>query len=272
MSLGFGLRFLLYPKICLGSTGNGLVGAGVLDQAGEVGCQGGLGGLEVGTRVAEEGLHAGDGAAGEAAGDDEVEVGEVGGDVESQAVGGDPLADADAHGGDLGGLGRARTCARALFLTWNPDACGFGVALALDAIGGEGVDDGLFQQSHVVVEAEGFAGVGVGESLEVEDGVGDDLAGAVVGDVAAAVGLVESDAQGSEALGIGQDVVGGTLAAGDGDDGWVLDEVDGAEVALGVASCLDELILAGPLDGEGVLIAHAAEIGGFQPRRMLAHG
>lgn len=189
-------------------------------------------------------------------------MGEVGGGVEGQAVGGDPLADADAHGGDLGGLALAGR---------DPDAGGFGVSLALDAVVGEGVDDGLLEEPHVAVEAEGFAGVGVGESLEVDDGVGDDLSGAVVGDVAAAVGLVEFDTQGGEALGIGQDVVGGTLAAGDGDDGWVLDEVDGAEVALGVASCLDELILAGPLDGEGVLIAHAAEIGGFQPRRMLVH-
>lgn len=211
------------------------------------------GGLEAGAGVAQDGLHAGDGAIGEAAGDDEAEVGEVGGDVEGQAVGGDPLADADAHGGDLGG----RTIGGR-----DPDAGGFGVALAGDAVGGEGVDDGLLEESHVAVEAQGLAGVWVDESCEVEDGVGDDLAGAVVGDVAASVGLVELDTEGGEALGVGEDVIRGTLAAGDGDDGRVLDEVDGAQVAGGIAPGFDELGLAGALDCEGVLVGHAAQVDG----------
>lgn len=208
-------------------------------------------------------MHAGDGAASQAAGDDELEVGEVGGDVEGEAVGGDPLADADAHGGDLGG--------RAIG-GFDPDASGFGVAVALDAVGVEGVDDGLFEEAHVAVEAKGLAGVCVGEAFEVEDGVGDDLARAVVGDVAAAVGLVELDALGGEAVGVGEDVACGPLAAGDGDDGRVLDEVDGAQVARGVAPGFDELGLAGALDGEGFLIGHAAQVDGVQAWGMLAHG
>lgn len=227
---------------------------GVLgDQASEIGGQGGLGVLKAGAGVAQDGFHAGDGAASQAAGDDELEVGEVGGDVEGQAVGGDPLADADAHGGDLGG----RTIGGR-----DPDAGGFGIAVAGDAVGGEGVDDGLLEEAHVAVEAQGLAGIRVGEAFEVEDGVGDDLAGAVVGDVAAAVGLVEFNAQGGKAVGVGQDVACGPFSAGDGDDWGVLDEVDGAEVAGGIASGLDEFGLAGVLDAQGFLVGHAAQVDG----------
>lgn len=227
---------------------------GVLgDQAREVDGERCLDRVDAGAGGTQQGLHARHGPAGEAAGDDEAEVGEVGGDVEGQAVGGDPLADADAHGGDLGG----RTIGG-----YDPDAGGFGIAVAGDAVGGEGVDDGLFEESHVAVEAEGLAGIRVGEAFEVEDGVGDDLAWAVVGDVAAAVGFVEFNAQGGKAVGVGQDVACGPFSAGDGDDWGVLDEVDGAEVAGGVAPGVDEFGLAGVLDAQGFLVGHAAQVDG----------
>src|SRR5438445_756811 len=86
------------------------------------------------------------------------------------------------------------------------------VPLAHDAEPGERVDHGLLEQAHVVVQAEA---VGV----EVEDRVDDQLAGAVVGDVAAAVGFGEVDAGGLELRGGGEEVLGRAGAAGDGDDG-----------------------------------------------------
>ena len=66
------------------------------------------------------------------------------------------------------------------------------------------------------------------EEVEVEDGVGDELAGAVVGDVPAAVGLVDLDAGCGERAGGGDQVLGGVGSRGDGDDGGVLDEEDDA--------------------------------------------
>lgn len=148
--------------------------------------------------------HAGHCPTREAAGDDEVEVGEVGVNVEGEAVHGDPAADADAHGGDLGGgkgnretgIGNRRRKGRregALHACRLPfAACPFGdpharrpgFAAAFDAAGCQSPDDRFFEQPHVVVEAEV-------EAVEVEDGVDHELAGAVVGDVAAPVGLFD---------------------------------------------------------------------------------
>ena len=149
-----------------------------------------------------------DGAAGEAAGDDEVEVVEVWVDVEREAVHGDPAAYADAHCRDFGEFGGVVGGEEGS--GGDPDAGGGGWGWVAE--GGEtevraGVDDGLLEEPHVVVDAEV-------EGVEVEDWVADDLAGAVVGDVAAAVGFAEFDAVLGEELWAGEDVAGGRSAAG----------------------------------------------------------
>jgi hypothetical protein len=85
----------------------------------------------------------------------------------------------------------------------DPDAgggFGGGVALGVDAEGGEGLDDDFFEEAHVAVEVKV---VGV----EGNDGVGDELAGAVEGDVAAAVGFDDFDAAGGEEGGGGEEVL-----------------------------------------------------------------
>lgn len=138
----------------------------------------------------QEFVHTGNLAAGEAAGDDEVEVLEVDGDVEGQAVGGDPPAYANAQGGDLGG---------GLIGAWYPDACGTLFALGGDVEVFECVDDGLLEQAHVVVQSEV-------EGVKVDDGVEDDLARAVVGDVPAAVGGLNVDAEVGEGFARGEQV------------------------------------------------------------------
>lgn len=92
----------------------------------------------------------------------------------------------------------------------------------MDVKCGEGVDDHGFEQSHVIVKTE-FG------TVEVEDGVADELPGAVVGDIAAAVGLMDLDALVMECLVIGEDMGGGIGAAGDGDHRWMLDEQDPPE-------------------------------------------
>src|SRR5690606_16904496 len=151
--------------------------------------------------AAELRVQGGDGAVGrgDAAGDDALEVGEVGVHVEGEAVVGDPAAHGHADGGD--------------FAVGDPDA-GLAVAAGGDeAEFADGVDQDLFQKAQVGVEV--FAGG------EVDDGVADELAGAVVGDVAAAVGLDDFDAFVGEAGGVPDEVLVRAAAQADGIDGVV---------------------------------------------------
>lgn len=140
----------------------------------------------------------------------------------------------------------------------HPDAGGAVVAEAFDVESREGVDDDLFEESQVADEAQV-------EAVEVEDGVDDQLAWAVVGNVAAAVGFCDLDA-GSLKLSVGGDQVRACpRAAADGDDGRiVLDQEEGhrrmmALVAGGI-SRRDDLLLRLLLNGVGVGIRHAAEV------------
>mgnify|MGYP003653174781 CR=1 FL=1 len=128
----------------------------------------------------------GDGAVGEAAGDEEVVVIHVWVEVEGEAVEGDPFADSYADGADFGGLVGCEGVGWVVF-GGDPDTGGGRVSVSDDVVGCEGVDDGLFEQADVVVDAE-FGGV------EVDDWVADELSWAVVGDISAAIGLVELDA------------------------------------------------------------------------------
>lgn len=72
-------------------------------------------------------------------------------------------------------------------LWFDPDAGGVGVGVGFDVELGEGVDDGGFECTDVFVDAQ--AG-----GVEIDDWVGDELARAVVCNIAAAVGLLELDA------------------------------------------------------------------------------
>jgi hypothetical protein len=149
-------------------------------------------------------------------------VGHVGVDVEGQAVEADPLFEADAQGGDF-----ARGRAGWIGGLADPNASCAKLAVGGDGEVSQGVDDGLFEQAHVIVEAEV-------EGVEIEDGVDDELAWAVVGDVAAAVGGFDCDAKTGELVGGGQEVGGGGGSLGDGDGGWVFEEEeDASEGALG---------------------------------------
>jgi hypothetical protein len=172
--------------------------------------------------VAVEELFKGGGfAVGDAAGNDKVEIAEVGGDVVSEAVGGDPAADVDADGGKFffgyvaGGL--------------NPDAGFAGDAIGGDAEIGGGTDHGLFEGADVPVNV-------AANRIEIEDGVANDLAGAMISDVAAAICFAELY------VFLAEDVFGGEKifpagVAAEGEDVGVLaeeeDVVDDADFAGG---------------------------------------
>ena len=128
----------------------------------------------------------GDGLVADPTGDDHVEVREVGVHVEREAVHGDPAADSNADRADLAvadpGAVQARDPRRG------------------DAQVGARANHRLFEQLHVAADV---TAVGV----EVDDRVADELAGAVVGDVAAAAGLVDFEAARAEELGRHEHVI-----------------------------------------------------------------
>ena len=200
---------------------------------------------DCGGGVLEFELHGGDGAADQAAGDDELVVGHIGRDVEGEAVHGDPFADAHAAGRDFGAWGSVGIA--------DPDTGGTFFAADGDCVGGAGVDDGLFEESHVGVEAEV-------EKIEIEDGVADDLAGTVVGDVAAAVGFGDFDTGAGEHVGRGEQVGAGFGAAADGDDGGMLNEENGSKKWLGGFSRGEDSIDFGDLAFVGLGVGHGAEM------------
>lgn len=154
--------------------------------------------------VAEFGVEGGDGAFGsrDAARDDASEVGEVGVYVEGEAMVSDPTPDGDPEGGDF---------ARA-----DPDAGEAGASRGGEAEGADGVDQNLLEEAKVGVQV--FAG---GEG---DDGVADELAGTVVGDVSAAVGRGEFDTLGGEPGGVPDQVFLGAGAEADGEHGLVFGE------------------------------------------------
>jgi hypothetical protein len=142
-----------------------------------------------------------------------------------------PSAEVHADGGD--------------FALAYPDTGEFGDTARLDAEIGQGIDEGFLDGAHVgAYVALPFA--------QVHDGVADDLAGAMIGDVAAAVGGVEGDAGAGEDVIASQQIFQVAVAAhGDGVGMLQQDELvgDGAGLTQG-----DELLL--PIEGGGVF--HAA--------------
>ena len=130
-----------------------------------------------GTVTCEEILHGCHGGVGDATVVYEGEMVEVGGEVEGEAMHGYPAFHVDADGGDL--------------VPVDPDA-GFSVSpCTSDAKACKGRNQGFFQFPEVIPQVCAVSG-------EVHDGVADDLARAVVGDVSATVGVDELDAPGRE--------------------------------------------------------------------------
>jgi hypothetical protein len=117
--------------------------------------------------------------------------------------------------------------------------------LGRDAEAAGGEEQGLFEEADVV-------GGGEVAGAEVEDGVGDELAGTVVGDVAAAVGVDDCGALPGERAGVEEEVFGAGAAA-EGVDGRVLE--DGQRFGGAIAHGGGGLLLPAP----GVVVGDDAE-------------
>src|ERR1039458_10902297 len=127
--------------------------------------------------------------------------------------------------GFTGGAGSGGREIPHLFKMWG--ACGGRAAegpdagAAWDALGqhaevGAGADEGFFHHADEVdgpQKSVARAALAGPFAAQVEDGVADQLAGTVIGDIAAAVDLVELDAARSEELIAGDDVGAGGVAA-----------------------------------------------------------
>ena len=135
-----------------------------------------------------------------------------------------------------------------------PDAGALGDALGHDAEVGAGADQRFFQHADEVDGAEEGAALAGPVAAQIDDGVADELAGAVVGHVAAAVDLVQLDAAGGEELIAGEDVGAGRVAA-EGDDGRMLQQ----QQRVADEACLARGNHAG-LDGEAFGVRNAAEM------------
>jgi hypothetical protein len=153
-------------------------------------------------------VKAGHGFVGDAARIDELEIAGVSGDIEGETVGGDSARDVDADGADL-----AFARPRGLFVVETaPDAGESCDAASADAIDSAEADERFFHHANEVDGTEP-ATPRVLEAAEIEDGVANELAGAMVGDVATAIDFVEGDAAAQEELVRGEDVGAAGVAA-----------------------------------------------------------
>ena len=159
-------------------------------------------------------LDGGHGGIGDAAVVYEGEVVEVRGEVEGQAVHGYPALHVDANGGD--------------FILGNPDT-GLSVSPGPgNAKACECADQDFFQLPEMLSQV-------CAVPSEVQNGVPDDLARPVVGDVSAAVGVDEPDASFGE-VGLGDQDVIEVSGAAEGDDGGVFEEDEGIGDTAGDAA------------------------------------
>ena len=158
---------------------------------------------------------------------------EVGGDIEGEAVHGHPAFHVDSY--------------RSYLILGYPNA-GFSVSSDTgNAEAFEGDNQDFFQLPEVFAQVRAV-------SSEVHDGVADDLARAMVGDVSAAVGVEELDAMVGEFRFRDQDVIE-IPGAAEGDDGWVFEEQKGIGDLAG-----DAAVPEVGLEVEGVLIVKEAQI------------
>ena len=143
-------------------------------------------------------------AVGNAARIDQAEVAEIGGDVEGKSVRSDTAGYVNADGTDLsfpfclvlahrGAIPVPSTNRRA------PDAGEAADASREYTVDTTETNEGLFHHAHEVYGPETVA-VGIAQTAEVEDGVSDELAGTVIGNVASSVDFVESDTTRREQL------------------------------------------------------------------------
>ena len=154
-----------------------------------------------------------DGAVRNAAGNDEREIAKIGADVEREAMRADVLGDVDANGRNLLFCNAASGK--------SPDSRALADALRRNAEIFAGEDQSFFDETDEIDGAKVRTALAGKIAAEIEDGIADELAGAVIGDVSAALGLVNFNVFVGE-LRIGSEDVGAGGIASKREDGRVL--------------------------------------------------
>lgn len=147
-------------------------------------------------------------AAGNTTGNDEVEVAQVGSNVVSKTVRGNPAAEMHADCGEL----FFRDIAGRL----NPNAGFSGDAIRSDAEIRRGTDHGFLEGANVPVDI-------AADAIEIEDRITDELAGAVIGNITAAIGFSKLDSFLAKNMFGGEEIFLAGVAA-EGEDVRVLAE------------------------------------------------
>ncbi len=155
--------------------------------------------------VSEELAEGGDGFVGDAAGDDETEMTHVGVYVERESVEGDPFVDADADGGHFGPV--------------YPDAGKAFHAFAGQSVFTKHANDHFFEGAEIPPD-------GAAPVVEIEDGIGDELAGAVVGSVSSTIHFDNLDSFLGIAF-LGEQEMFRVCIAPEGDYGGVFEQEQG---------------------------------------------
>jgi hypothetical protein len=191
-------------------------------------------------RPPEEPLERGDAPVGKTARDDEVEAIEIRADVEGKPVARDPTREAHPDGRQLLGP-HPGTGQTGDALGRNPVVCGR-------------PNEDFFEVAHVAVDV---AAIG----FEIENGIAHDLAGTVVGDVAAPAGFVDVDTPRRQLIEAGENVAAPAIAAhAERQHVWVLEKQQHVVDAV-VLALIDE----GTLKRQPLAVRHDAESADFEP-------
>ena len=173
-------------------------------------------------------LHAGYRAIRNSAWHDQVEVAQVGGHVQRKSMRGNATRDMHADCGDL--LLRDGPSGQ------RPDSGAFRNSLGDNAIAGTGANEDFLQLANIVDSAETRS-----KAAQIDDRITDQLTRAMIGDVPAAVDLVDFHSSASEQFVASQDVLSLRISA-EGEDWRMFEQQQSIADAL-LMTQLDELPL-----------------------------
>ena len=177
---------------------------------------------------------------------DQLKMLEIRLDVQGQTVHRTPATQSNPHGTDL-------TIEVPAALRRHPDPGGLGIAFASDPEDRKGADHSLLEQAKIGMDAQA-------ESVQVQDGIEDQLPGTVVGDVAATIGLGKLDAERIQTLFVHKQVFGNTRAPGDRDHWRLVLELQDPHRPVPILSSVDYRLMSGTLTGQGLGVGKPPEV------------
>ena len=180
-------------------------------------------------------------------------MGQVRAHIDREAVHRDPARDPDPDGADLPVPGSSTF----MLLATDPGARGRRIAVSIDPEVPEGVHRPLLEPAQVSMQSKV-------QRVEVEDRVGHQLAGAVIGDIASSIRLLDRHAGRFQPSGIGQEVITGPRTTGHRDDRRVMFHQQQVTQGPPLRPGRDDLRLPLPLDLQGLAVGQSPQVGDDQ--------